>query len=224
MPTGSNNAKPGVAGLARVQERDDKLNSGEFSYRQESLLHPQQAANAPGSPETNPKSEPKLITADQAATLADSYRRQRKTLVFTNGCFDLLHVGHMTYLQEAASLGDVLIVAVNSDAGVRRLKGPNRPVIDEQGRAALLAALACVDHVVIFDEPTPHELLRAIRPHMLVKGGTYRPEEVVGREAVEAYGGTVRVLGEVTGISTTQILASVKDTIQVHSERSPCLH
>ena len=118
----------------------------------------------------------------------------------------------------------MLIVAVNSDAGVRQLKGPHRPVIDQESRAAMLAALACVDHVLIFDEPTPHELLRAIQPHVLVKGGTYRADEVVGREVVEAYGGTVRVLGEVAGISTTRILASVEDTVQVHSERSQCLH
>ena len=99
-----------------------------------------------------------------------------RTVVFTNGCFDLLHVGHVSYLSEAAALGDVLIVGVNSDASVRRLKGPSRPVIGETDRAAMLAALACVRYVVVFDEDTPHRLLEAIRPDVLVKGGTYTPE------------------------------------------------
>jgi rfaE bifunctional protein nucleotidyltransferase chain/domain len=158
---------------------------------------------------------PKLVTLSQAVSLAASYRSQRKSLVCTNGCFDLLHVGHVAYLEEAAKLGDVLLVAVNSDSGVRRLKGAGRPVIDESSRAAMLAALACVDHVMIFDEPTPHEILRAIRPEVLVKGGTYRLDEVIGREIVEAYGGTVRVLREVAGVSTTRILESMQNTRRV---------
>ena len=195
-------------------------------------------ATAPDSPRTVlslrdpvPKSEfPSPKTASQQATLAqigslaDAYHAQGKRITFTNGCFDLLHVGHVTCLQEAARLGDVLIVAVNSDASVRRLKGPNRPVIDEQSRAALLAALECVDHVIIFDDATPHELLHAIRPHVLAKGGTYSPDQVVGREVVESYGGKVCVLGEFAAISTTRILASVQDMVQFHSERSRCLH
>lgn len=151
----------------------------------------------------------KVVTCDEAALLAEQLRRRGKRIVFTNGCFDLLHVGHVTYLAEAAALGDVLFVGVNSDASVRRIKGPQRPVIHERDRAALLAALACVGHVVIFDEPTPHRLLHAIRPDVLVKGGTYTPEQVVGHEIVASYGGRVCVTGVVDGISTTKIVESL---------------
>lgn len=156
-----------------------------------------------------PANEHKIGTREQAAQLAERARRQGKKVVFTNGCFDLLHVGHVTYLAEAAALGDVLIVGVNSDASVRRLKGPQRPVIHERDRAAMLAALAAVAFVVVFDEETPHRLLEAIRPDVLVKGGTYAPSEVVGHEIVTAYGGKVCVTGVVDGISTTRILESI---------------
>jgi len=152
----------------------------------------------------------KLVSVERMALLADSYRRSGKTIVLTNGCFDLLHVGHAAYLAEAATLGDLLVVAVNSDASVRRAKGPDRPVIGQHDRAALLAALSSVDHVLIFDADTPHELLRQIRPDVLVKGGTYTREEVVGREVVEAYGGKVCVTGKVEGASTSRILSSAR--------------
>lgn len=154
----------------------------------------------------------KVVTCEEAAGLAEQLRKRGKRIVFTNGCFDLLHVGHVTYLAEAAALGDVLFVGLNSDASVSRLKGPQRPVINERDRAALLAALACVGHVVVFDEPTPHRLLRAIRPDVLVKGGTYTPDEVVGHELVESYGGRVCVTGMVDGISTTKIVESLTRT------------
>ena len=152
----------------------------------------------------------KLVTLDEMVLLADGYRRQNKTLVFTNGCFDLLHVGHSGHLQEAARLGDILIVAVNSDASVSRLKGPDRPVVREADRAALLSALTCVNHVLIFDEDTPLELLRRLRPNVLVKGGTYATDDIVGKELVEAYGGQVAVTGKFKGVSTTEILATVR--------------
>lgn len=151
----------------------------------------------------------KIVTREQAARLAAEHRRCGEKIVFTNGCFDLLHVGHVSYLAEASALGKVLVVGVNSDASVRRLKGPSRPVIGESDRAAMLAALACVGYVVVFDEDTPNLLLEAIRPDVLVKGGTYTPEQVVGHEIVAAYGGTVCVTGMVDGISTTNILASL---------------
>ena len=122
---------------------------------------------------------------EQVALLADRYRRDGKTIVFTNGCFDLLHVGHISLLEEASRLGDILIVAINSDAGVRRLKGTERPIIGQDDRARMLAALECVDHVLIFDDDTPHRLLEAIRPDVLVKGGT--TGHIVGREIVESY-------------------------------------
>ena len=123
-----------------------------------------------------------------------------RTVIFTNGCFDLLHIGHVTYLQEAAELGDVLIVGVNSDRTVRQLKGIQRPIVPENERAAVLAALDCVDHVVIFDQATPLDLLKHLRPDVLVKGGTYSVAGVIGREVVEAYGGRVCVTGQVEGL------------------------
>lgn len=146
----------------------------------------------------------KIVSPDVITRIAMEYRQQGKHVVFTNGCFDLLHVGHVTYLQEAATLGDVLIVAVNSDASVSRLKGPTRPIIPDEQRATLLAALECVDHVVIFDEDTPRALLERIHPNILVKGGS--SHEIVGRELVEAYGGQIRLLGLVPDVSTTGLL------------------
>jgi len=149
----------------------------------------------------------KIVTLPQLAQRVAEHRMAGKSIVFTNGCFDLLHVGHVAYLEEAAELGDVLIVAVNSDAGVRRLKGPRRPVIGESDRAAMLASLACVDHVLIFDEETPHQLLDCLRPDILVKGGT--TDEVIGREVVEAYGGHVCRTCSIDGPSTTRIVAEI---------------
>ena len=153
----------------------------------------------------------KVVSLETMTYLADAYRRQGKTLVFTNGCFDLLHVGHAGYLRDAAQLGDVLIVAVNSDASVRRLKGPSRPVIKEHHREAMLAALECVRHVLVFDEDTPHRLLAQIRPSVLVKGGTYSTDEVVGKEIVAQYGGRICVTGKLDGVSTTEILSALRN-------------
>ena len=148
----------------------------------------------------------KLVSLPEMAILAESYRSQGKTIVFTNGCFDLLHVGHVAYLREAAEWGDVLVVAINSDDSVRRLKGPVRPVILQADRAEMLAALGCVAHVLIFNEDTPHELLLRLRPDVLVKGGTYSREEVAGHEIVTGCGGEVAVLQLVAGVSTTKII------------------
>ena len=150
-----------------------------------------------------------VLTEEELREAVAADKAAGRTVAFANGCFDLLHVGHVTYLAEAARLGNILIVGVNSDASVKRLKGAGRPAIAESDRAAMLAALACVHHVVIFDEDTPNALLHAIRPDVLVKGGTYTPEQVVGHEIVESYGGTVCVTGLVDGVSTTNILASV---------------
>ena len=139
--------------------------------------------------------------------LADEVAKRRRTgevIAFTNGCFDLLHVGHVRYLQQAREQGSCLIVAINSDDSVRRLKGPNRPVIGQNERAEMLASLECVDYVTIFDEDTPIPLLELLRPEALVKGGT--TPVVVGRELVEGYGGKVVTTGAVQGMSTTQII------------------
>jgi D-beta-D-heptose 7-phosphate kinase/D-beta-D-heptose 1-phosphate adenosyltransferase len=165
----------------------------------------------------------KIVTLDAAAGALAEHRRRGEKVVFTNGCFDLLHVGHVTYLAQAKALGDLLVVGVNSDAGVRRIKGPSRPVINEQDRAAMLAALAAVDYVVVFDEDTPHRMLHALKPDVLVKGGTYAPHEVVGHEIVTAYGGRVCVAGVVDGISTTNILASLRHKQPIADDSPPTL-
>lgn len=162
----------------------------------------------------------KLVTPADLPRLAAEYRHAGRRVVFTNGCFDLLHVGHVSYLQEAAALGDVLIVGINSDSSVHRIKGPTRPVIGEKDRAAMLAALACVSHVVIFEDATPHALLRALRPDVLVKGGTYTEQEVVGREVVDDYGGKVCVVGHIDGVSTTEILKSLTERQLVTKEHA----
>lgn len=129
-----------------------------------------------------------------------------KKIVFTNGCFDLLHVGHVRYLQEARRQGDLLVVGVNSDASVSHLKGPNRPVQNENDRAEILAALGCVDFTVIFTEDTPANLIRQVRPSVLVKGGDWKPENIVGADFVMSYGGQVKSLQFVDGKSTTKII------------------
>ncbi|MBV9125758.1 MAG: D-glycero-beta-D-manno-heptose 1-phosphate adenylyltransferase [Planctomycetes bacterium] len=152
----------------------------------------------------------KRVTLEEMVALAENYRQARRTVVFTNGCFDLLHIGHVSLLEEAARRGDVLVVAINSDQSVRRLKGPGRPVLPEENRAALVAALGSVDHVLIFEEDTPHTLLEQIRPHVLVKGGTYTREQVVGREVVEGYGGRVHLARVVEDVSTTRLLEALR--------------
>ena len=133
-------------------------------------------------------------------------RSEGKRVVFTNGCFDLLHLGHVTYLEEARGLGDLLVVGVNTDESVRRIKGPGRPIVPLEQRMAVLAALEAVDYVVPFGEDTPYELIKALRPHVLVKGGDWRTEEVVGRDLVEE----VRIVPYREGFSTTGLIEKVK--------------
>ena len=133
-------------------------------------------------------------------------RRKRRRIVYTNGCFDILHLGHIKLLQFARERGDHLVVGLNGDASVRRLKGPGRPIIDERDRANMLAALEGVDHVLIFEGDTPVEQIRAIQPDVLVKASDYRGRTVVGREIVEAAGGRVELGPLAGGVSTTQIL------------------
>jgi D-beta-D-heptose 7-phosphate kinase/D-beta-D-heptose 1-phosphate adenosyltransferase len=157
-----------------------------------------------------PAATAKVMDLESLAQFVFECRQAGQRIVFTNGCFDLLHIGHVSYLREAAHLGDVLIVGINSDQGVRRLKGTGRPIIREQDRAAMLAALECVGRVVIFDEETPHRLLETLRPDVLVKGGTYTREQVVGHEVVEGYGGDVKVLCLVDGVSTSRIVAAIQ--------------
>jgi D-beta-D-heptose 7-phosphate kinase / D-beta-D-heptose 1-phosphate adenosyltransferase len=165
-----------------------------------------------------PAAHDKLVTLDEMEILAESYRRAGRQIVLTNGCFDLLHVGHVTCLQEAAQYGDVLVVAINSDASVRKIKGSQRPISGEVDRARLLSALACVSHVLIFDDDTPLDLLRRIRPDVLAKGGT--TAQVVGAEIVEAYGGRVVRTVEVPDVSTTRIASRLT---QQHTFAIPVL-
>lgn len=136
--------------------------------------------------------------------------RKGEFVVFTNGCFDILHRGHATYLAQARDLGDLLVVGLNSDDSVRRLKGASRPVVDQASRAYLLAALECVDYVVLFDEDTPYHLISTLLPDILVKGGDYRKEDIVGHDVVEAHGGRVRTLQFVDGFSTTSIIHKIE--------------
>jgi len=131
------------------------------------------------------------VTADQAAAFVRDLRASDRTIVFTNGVFDLLHPGHVRYLQQARSLGDALIVGVNSDRSVRSIKGPTRPITPEGERAELIAGLACVDAAVVFDEDTPWQLIAALQPDVLVKGADWAEDAIVGREIVEARGGRV---------------------------------
>jgi D-beta-D-heptose 7-phosphate kinase/D-beta-D-heptose 1-phosphate adenosyltransferase len=151
----------------------------------------------------------KVKNLDVLASLVNREKEKGKRVVFTNGCFDLLHAGHVKYLQKARSFGDILILGLNSDASVRRLKGANRPLIDEEERAHLLAALDCIDYVVLFDEDTPLRLIKTLRPDVLVKGGDYTREGVVGHEVVESYGGRVELVKFVDGKSTTGIIEKI---------------
>jgi D-glycero-beta-D-manno-heptose 1-phosphate adenylyltransferase len=136
-------------------------------------------------------------------------RSEGKRVVFTNGCFDLLHPGHVRYLTQARALGDVLIVALNSDRSVRGLKGPGRPVMDQDERAEVISALSAVDYVTIFDEETPRELIAVLLPDLLVKGGDWQVDQIVGREEVEAAGGTVMSLPYIEGSSTTDLIERI---------------
>jgi len=137
-------------------------------------------------------------------------RERGQKIVFTNGCFDLLHVGHIRYLSEARKLGDVLVIGVNADASVKRLKGPTRPIQNENDRAEILAALKSVDHTAIFEEDTPENLIQEIRPDILVKGGDWTIDKIVGAPFVQSYGGKVASLSFVDGKSTTKIIEKAK--------------
>jgi D-beta-D-heptose 7-phosphate kinase/D-beta-D-heptose 1-phosphate adenosyltransferase len=153
----------------------------------------------------------KIISQDELIQVTTREKRAGRRVVFTNGCFDLLHPGHVRCLAEARALGDVLVVAVNSDRSVRGNKGPERPLVSEQDRAEVLAALASVDYVTIFDEPTPRELISRLLPSILVKGADWSPDQVAGREDVEAAGGRVVSIPLAPGYSTTSIVQRIRN-------------
>src|SRR5262245_46089820 len=151
-----------------------------------------------------------MFTLDEAVTFTRELRAAGKTIVFTNGVFDLLHPGHVRYLQHARSLGDALIVGINSDRSVRAVKGPDRPVNPEAERAEILGALACVNAVAIFDEETPYEIISAIAPDVLVKGADWAENAIVGRDIVEGRGGRVVRASIEGGYSTTALVAKIR--------------
>jgi D-beta-D-heptose 7-phosphate kinase / D-beta-D-heptose 1-phosphate adenosyltransferase len=159
------------------------------------------------SPDLALHAEDKVVSREELLTRVALWRANGERVVFTNGCFDLLHVGHITLLEQAHRFGDKLIVAINSDASVSSLKGPTRPIVGERERGRVLAALAAVDAVVVFGEPTPLELIIAIRPEVLVKGGDYDVSTVVGAQQVQSWGGQVKIVPIVEGYSTTQLIA-----------------
>ncbi len=159
----------------------------------------------------------KVIDLGALLELRARWRAEGRTVVWTNGCFDLLHVGHVRGLQEARGLGDVLVVGVNSDASVRKLKGPGRPVVPEAERAEVLAALACVDHVLIFGEDTPTEVLARLRPDVHCKGADYAPPStrpIPEAETVRAYGGRIAFLTFTPGVSTTDLVRRIEQNLR----------
>ena len=140
----------------------------------------------------------------------NDFKLHQQKIVFTNGCFDVLHFGHVHYLLEAKKLGDILVVGLNSDDSVRRLKGPSRPINGEKERAFVLAALNCVDYIVLFEEDTPKNLIKAVRPDVLVKGGDYALDQIVGADFVRENGGTVTTIPFVEGYSSTHVIEQLK--------------
>ena len=151
-----------------------------------------------------------LTSRTEIREICGKLRQQGKTIVFTNGCFDIIHAGHVTYLENAKVLGDVLVVGLNTDDSVRRLKGSGRPVNNEQDRALVLDSLRFVDYVTLFNEDTPYELIQEIKPDILVKGGDYTPETIVGADIVMQYGGKVVVIPLVKGKSTSGLIEKLK--------------
>ena len=158
-----------------------------------------------------PPAQSKIYTTAKLDKLRETWRKKGKTVVFTNGCFDILHAGHIKYLEAAAQKGDYLVVAVNDDESVTRLKGEDRPINTLESRMYLVASLSCVDAVCSFESDTPLELINKLQPDVLVKGGDYKPEDIVGAKEVLASGGKVEVIPFVEGYSTTKIESRILD-------------
>ena len=151
----------------------------------------------------------KIKTKEDLNSIIRDLKKTGKRIVFTNGCFDLLHLGHIRYLEKAKTLGDILVVGVNSDRSVRNLKGSKRPILPERERAEILSSLGCVDYITIFDELTPLELISSLEPHILVKGGDWIKENIVGKEVVERSGGEVSILPFEEGSSTSNLIETI---------------
>jgi len=151
----------------------------------------------------------KVKTQDELIPILDTLRKKGKKVVFTNGCFDILHVGHVRYLKEAKGYGDILIVAVNSDLSVKSIKGDKRPIVSQSERAEVLAGLEMVDYVTMFDEDTPYNVIKKLQPDVLIKGGDWTIDKIVGRDIVEARGGRVIAIPFIEGASTTGIVERI---------------
>jgi D-beta-D-heptose 7-phosphate kinase/D-beta-D-heptose 1-phosphate adenosyltransferase len=151
----------------------------------------------------------KIKKREELLRIIKGLKAKGKSIIFTNGCFDLLHVGHIRYLEEAKALGDVLVVGVNSDASVRKLKGPKRPVLPVEERTEILSGLGCVDYITIFDELDPSALITSLRPNVLVKGGDWTKEQTIGKEVVEGLGGEVVIIPFVKGTSTSNLIETI---------------
>jgi len=148
----------------------------------------------------------------------ESLKNEGKKIVFTNGCFDIIHAGHVRYLREAKKLGDILVLALNSDSSVKVIKGDERPIVPEEERAIVVGSLVSVDFVTLFDEETPLRLIEYLRPHILVKGGDWDEENVVGRDAVRQWGGEVVIIPEVKGASTTNIIEKIRNNFSLQKK------
>jgi rfaE bifunctional protein nucleotidyltransferase chain/domain len=153
----------------------------------------------------------KIYTWETLKSQVAEWQKLGKKIVFSNGCFDLVHKGHIDYLNRAADLGDILVMGLNTDASVSKLKGPHRPIQDEQSRLTIIAALQCVNAVVLFDEETPYELINLVQPDVLVKGSDYKPENIVGYDIVIAKGGQVKTIDYLPGFSTSEIEKRIKE-------------
>ena len=153
----------------------------------------------------------KILDEKSLEEMLKLWRKEGKTIVFSNGCFDILHCGHVEYLSKAADLGDVLIIGLNTDASVKRIKGPSRPVNDEKARAVVLAALEFVDAIMFFDEDTPYNLIKRVQPDVLVKGKDYKAEDIIGYDIVINKGGKVETIELVEGFSTTKTIELMKN-------------
>ncbi len=160
-----------------------------------------------------PSIKDKLVKRDNAADISRQLRQQGKIVIFTNGCFDIIHRGHVEYLEYARGLGDVLFVAVNSDSSVKRLKGNGRPINTLSDRMYVLAGLSATDYITYFDEDTPYNIIKEIKPNLLVKAGDYRAEQVVGKDIVESYGGRVIIAPYKHGYSTTETIEKLRNIL-----------